>query len=115
MVIFCAVGLVVGQRLKRFRDRNLTATIICYLEPFTEVRFLHRTQERDKSHRFGETFLGFFLFIAYYLLIKMIKCNESCQLFFKCESSGLMENCVFDNGICQNGDDSDEFLEKITY
>lgn len=45
----------------------------------------------------------------------MIKCNESCQLFFKCESSGLMENCVFDNGICQNDDDSDEFLEKITY
>lgn len=43
----------------------------------------------------------------------MIWCNERCQLFFRCNCSGLGEQCVFDMGLAE--DDSDDFLERTTY
>ena len=43
----------------------------------------------------------------------MIICNDKCQLYGKCEVSGLVEHCIFDNGISDK-DDDDEFLDKIT-
>jgi hypothetical protein len=47
----------------------------------------------------------------------MVKCNERCQLYNRCDCRGLQEQCVFDMGIYvkEKDDDDDEFLEKVTY
>lgn len=45
----------------------------------------------------------------------MIPCDESCQLYFKCNARGIKPTCVFDMGIGVKGEEGDEFLEKITY
>lgn len=45
----------------------------------------------------------------------MIPCNEKCQLYGKCEASGLRKRCIFDMGIFVKEEDNDEFLERATY
>jgi len=45
----------------------------------------------------------------------MILCNERCQLYNRCNCSGLNQRCVFDMGFYEKEDDKDEFLERMTY
>ena len=45
----------------------------------------------------------------------MIKCNERCQLYNRCNVKHPMQHqCVFDMGLYEEEDDGDKFLEKIT-
>lgn len=33
----------------------------------------------------------------------MTLCNESCQLYFRCEAKGLRSRCIYDNDAEDNG------------
>ena len=45
----------------------------------------------------------------------MIECDERCQLYYRCECSGLNHRCVFDMGLYEKENDKDDFLERRTY
>jgi hypothetical protein len=45
----------------------------------------------------------------------MIKCNERCQLYYRCNCKNLNHQCTFDMGFYEKDDDKDDFLERITY
>ena len=46
----------------------------------------------------------------------MIKCDEHCQLYNRCNVRyPNIQQCVFDMGIYNGEDDKDEFLERRTY
>ena len=46
----------------------------------------------------------------------MIICNETCQLYYKCDCRNLRQRCIFDLGMpYENNDNDDEFIDKLTY
>lgn len=46
----------------------------------------------------------------------MIICNETCQLYYKCNCRNLRQRCIFDMGIpFDKEEDDDEFIDKMTY
>ena len=45
----------------------------------------------------------------------MIICNETCQLYNRCDCKDLRQRCVFDTSVNEKEDDKDAFLERLTY
>jgi hypothetical protein len=45
----------------------------------------------------------------------MIICDETCQLYNRCDCKNLRQRCIFDMGIPLKDEDDDEFLDRATY
>ena len=47
----------------------------------------------------------------------MIICNETCQLYNRCDCRDLRQRCIFDTGIPseKKDDDNETYIDRFTY